>query len=159
MCDAAQEDLYAVLGGSPSDSAQELRQRYQKLALQHHPDRLRGATPSETERGVSRFQQLEAAWRILSDESSRRRYDQQRRARELKQEWPVDASVFLQDMSWDAEERVHTYGCRCGGVFSVTAEEVEEEAASAGSDAGEGKHVVVCCDTCSLSVDVALAHS
>ncbi|KAM8861363.1 dnaJ homolog subfamily C member 24 [Synchiropus picturatus] len=157
MCDAAQEDLYAVLGASPSDSAQQLRQRYQKLALQHHPDRLSGATPAETERGVSRFQQLEAAWRVLSDQSSRRRYDQQRRAQELTQEWPVDGSVSLEDMSWDAEVQVHTYACRCGGVFSITAEEVEAERAGRGG--GEGMQVVVCCDTCSLSLDVVLAPS
>lgn len=34
MCDAAEKDLYAVLGASPSDSVQQLRHRYQLLALQ-----------------------------------------------------------------------------------------------------------------------------
>lgn len=34
MCEAAEKDLYAVLGASPSDSVQQLRHRYQQLALQ-----------------------------------------------------------------------------------------------------------------------------
>lgn len=34
MCAAAQTDLYAVLGAHPSDSVQQLRRRYQQLALQ-----------------------------------------------------------------------------------------------------------------------------
>lgn len=34
MCEAAEKDLYAVLGSSPSDSVQQLRHRYQQLALQ-----------------------------------------------------------------------------------------------------------------------------
>lgn len=34
MCDVAEKDLYAVLGASPSDSAQQLRHRYQQLVLQ-----------------------------------------------------------------------------------------------------------------------------
>ena len=34
MCDTKEQDLYAVLGASPSDSVQQLRHRYQQLALQ-----------------------------------------------------------------------------------------------------------------------------
>ncbi len=34
MCEAVEKDLYAVLGASPSDSVQQLRHRYQQLALQ-----------------------------------------------------------------------------------------------------------------------------
>lgn len=34
MCEAEGKDLYAVLGASSSDSAQQLRHRYQQLVLQ-----------------------------------------------------------------------------------------------------------------------------
>lgn len=34
MCEAVKMDLYAVLGASPSYSVQQLRHRYQQLALQ-----------------------------------------------------------------------------------------------------------------------------
>ncbi|TNN39458.1 DnaJ subfamily C member 24 [Liparis tanakae] len=141
MCEEAEKDLYAVLGSSPSDSVQQLRHRYQQLALQCHPDRLGGGSSSEAEGGVKRFLEVDAAWRVLSDQSSRRQYDLQRR-----------------------EERVHAYGCRCGGGFNVSEEEVQEEEAQRRRQ-GDGEEqeeeeeeehsgMVVCCDTCSLSVCV-----
>ncbi|XP_056271970.1 dnaJ homolog subfamily C member 24 isoform X4 [Pseudoliparis swirei] len=82
MCEAAEKDLYAVLGSSPSDSVQQLRHRYQQLALQCHPDRLGGGSSSEAESGVKRFLEVDAAWRLLSDQSSRRQYDLRRRGTE-----------------------------------------------------------------------------
>lgn len=57
------------------------------------------------------------------------------------------------------DERVYTYCCRCGGEFSVSEEDTlsgqrddddEEEETEKGQHTG----VVVCCDTCSLSVNV-----
>ncbi|XP_029289022.1 dnaJ homolog subfamily C member 24 [Cottoperca gobio] len=159
MCEAAEKDLYAVLGASPSDSVQQLRHKYQQLALQYHPDRLGGS--SQAESGVKRFLEVDAAWRILSDQNNRRQYDLQRRARELKQDWPVDSTVCLEDMTCDEEECVYTYSCRCGGAFSVSEEEVEEETQRRQQDdeeeeteEEEHRGVVVCCDTCSLSVCV-----
>ncbi|CAK6980753.1 dnaJ homolog subfamily C member 24 [Scomber scombrus] len=161
MCEAAENDLYAVLGASPSDTIQQLRHRYQQLVLQYHPDRLGGVCPSEAESSVRTFLEVDAAWRILSDQDSRRQYDQQRRARELKQDWPVDSTVFLEDMNWDQDECVYTYCCRCGGGFSVSEEEVEQETHrrqwdDTEEETKEGQHrgVVICCDTCSLSVYV-----
>ncbi|XP_056271966.1 dnaJ homolog subfamily C member 24 isoform X2 [Pseudoliparis swirei] len=160
MCEAAEKDLYAVLGSSPSDSVQQLRHRYQQLALQCHPDRLGGGSSSEAESGVKRFLEVDAAWRLLSDQSSRRQYDLRRREQELKQDWPVDSTVHLEDMTWDQDERVHAYGCRCGGGFNISEEEVQEEEAQrrrqgeAEEEEEEHSGVVVCCDTCSLSVCV-----
>lgn len=159
MCEAAEKDLYAVLGASPSESVQQLRHRYQQLALQYHPDRLGGS--SEAESGVKKFLEVDAAWRILSDQNTKREYDLQRRARELKQDWPVDSTVYLEDMTWDQDECVYTYSCRCGGGFNVSEEEVEEETQRRQQDdeaeeteEEEHRGVVVCCDTCSLSVCV-----
>ncbi|XP_076588316.1 dnaJ homolog subfamily C member 24 isoform X2 [Chaetodon auriga] len=101
MCEAAEKDLYAVLGASSSDSVQQLKHRYQQLALQYHPDRLGGEASSEVESAVKKFLEVDAAWRILSDQNTRRQYDLQRRAQELKQDWPVDSTVCLEDMTWD----------------------------------------------------------
>ncbi|XP_026168121.1 dnaJ homolog subfamily C member 24 [Mastacembelus armatus] len=161
MCEAAEKDLYAVLGASPSESVKQLRHKYQQLALQCHPDRFRGECSSKAESGLKKFLEVEAAWRILGDQNTRREYDLQRRAQELKQDWPVDSTVYLEDMTWDPDECVYTYSCRCGGGFSVSQEEVEEETQrrQRGDDeeTEEGQHrgMVVCCDTCSLSVYVA----
>ncbi|KAM3870030.1 dnaJ homolog subfamily C member 24 [Diretmus argenteus] len=157
MSEPAEKDLYAVLGASPSDSVQQLKHRYQQLALLYHPDRLGGAGSSEAESGLRRFLEVDAAWRLLSDHDTRREYDLQRRAKELKQEWPVDSTVILDDMTWDEGNSVYTYCCRCGGEFTITEEEVEEEAQlrrhqKDDEEEGECGGVVVCCDTCSLSV-------
>lgn len=161
MCEAVEKDLYAVLGASSSDSIQQLRHRYQQLALQYHPDRLGAEGSSEAESAVQKFLEVDAAWKTLSDQTSRRQYDLHRRARELKQDWPVDSTVCLEDMTWDEDECVYTYSCRCGGGFSVSEEEVEEETQRRQQDGeakeaegDEHKGVVVCCDTCSLSVYV-----
>ncbi|XP_034734529.1 dnaJ homolog subfamily C member 24 [Etheostoma cragini] len=156
MCDAAEVDLYAVLGASPSDSLQQLRHRYQQQALQYHPDRLGGKCSSEAESGVKKFLEVDAAWRILSDQDSRKQYDLQRRVQELKQDWPVDSTVYLEEMTWDQDKCVYTYGCRCGGGFDVSSAEVEEETQTGHQDDEEEtrRGLVVCCDTCSLSVCV-----
>ncbi|XP_070828526.1 dnaJ homolog subfamily C member 24 isoform X1 [Chaetodon trifascialis] len=161
MCEAAEKDLYAVLGASSSDSVQQLKHRYQQLALQYHPDRLGGEASSEVESAVKKFLEIDAAWRILGDQNTRRQYDLQRRAQELKQDWPVDSTVYLEDMTWDQDECVYTYSCRCGGGFTVSEEEVEEETqrrqqADEEEETEDEEHrgVVVCCDTCSLSVYV-----
>ncbi|XP_070763998.1 dnaJ homolog subfamily C member 24 [Enoplosus armatus] len=161
MCEAAEKDLYAVLGASPSDSVQQLRRRYQQLALQCHPDRLGGECPSEAESGVKRFLEVDAAWRILSDQNTRRQYDLQRRAQELKQDGPLDSTVYLEDMIWDHDECVYTYSCRCGGGFSVSEEEVkgetrwrERDGEEEEAEEEEPRGVAICCDTCSLSVCV-----
>ncbi|KAM9854163.1 dnaJ homolog subfamily C member 24 isoform 1-T5 [Aulostomus maculatus] len=160
MCEAADKDLYAVLGASPSDSVQQLRHRYQKLALQYHPDRWGDTSPSEAESGMKRFLEVDAAWRILSDQSSRSQYDQHRRAGELKQDWPVDSTVSLEDMSWNPEVGVYTYFCRCGGEFIISGDDVQAETwgvCAEEEDTKEGQHVVVCCNTCSLSVVITLS--
>uniref|UniRef100_A0A3B5LBZ2 J domain-containing protein n=1 Tax=Xiphophorus couchianus TaxID=32473 RepID=A0A3B5LBZ2_9TELE len=128
-----QKDLYAVLGGSPSDSLQQLRHRYQQLALKYHPDRLGGENSAES--SVKTFLEVDAAWKILGDQTTRREYDLQRRAQELKQDWTVDSTVDLEDMTWETDGCECSYSCRCGGTFSRSG-------------------VLVCCDTCSLTIYV-----
>ncbi|XP_028286895.1 dnaJ homolog subfamily C member 24 isoform X1 [Parambassis ranga] len=155
MCETTEKDLYAVLGASPSDSLQQLRHRYRQLVLQFHPDRLGGEHSSEAESGMKKFLEVDAAWKILGDQNSRWKYDLQRRAQELKQDWPVESTFCLEDMTWNQDECVYTYCCRCGGGFSITEDEVEDERQrTQQEDGGEEKHrgVVICCDTCSLSV-------
>ncbi|RVE71465.1 hypothetical protein OJAV_G00052130 [Oryzias javanicus] len=154
MCAAAQTDLYAVLGAHPSDSVQQLRRRYQQLALQFHPDRVGGEHSSAAESSVSRFLEVDAAWKILSDQNTRRQYDSQRRAEALTQDCPVDSTVHLEDMNFDLEDRMYVYACRCGGAFSISEQEVEEETEREDREEGTRRTVLVCCDTCSLSVCV-----
>lgn len=59
-------NLYSTLGITPSASFDEIKRAYRKLAAQHHPDR-GGDT--------KKFQEIQAAYDLLSDPEKRRQYD------------------------------------------------------------------------------------
>ncbi|KAA0724505.1 Zinc finger-containing protein 3 [Triplophysa tibetana] len=138
-----QKDWYSILSANPSDDIQEIKQKYQKLILVFHPDKQRpGLSGGEAEHLLQKFIDVDQAWKILSDERSRKEYDLQLRACELKQSWPVDAHVTLDEMNWNADTECYTYSCRCGGEFILDQEDIQEA------------ETVVCCDSCSLSIEV-----
>jgi DnaJ-class molecular chaperone len=62
-------DHYQTLGIDRSASAEEIKRAYRRLASQHHPDK-----GGDTQR----FQEIEAAYRVLSDAQSRAEYDNPR---------------------------------------------------------------------------------
>ena len=61
---------YATLGINETADANEIKRAYRKLASQHHPDK-GGDT--------AKFQEVEEAYRVLSDPAQREQYDHQRR--------------------------------------------------------------------------------
>lgn len=63
------KDLYATLGVAKTATPEEIKRAYRKLASQHHPDK-GGDT--------ARFQEIEEAYRVLSDPQQRAHYDQPR---------------------------------------------------------------------------------
>ncbi|KIW99763.1 uncharacterized protein Z518_10691 [Rhinocladiella mackenziei CBS 650.93] len=63
---------YAVLQVSQSATADEVKSAYRKLALKHHPDKVR---PEDRETAHKTFQEIAFAYAILSDERRRKRYD------------------------------------------------------------------------------------
>ena len=67
----AKKDLYDVLGVSRDVSPAELREAFQGLALRHHPDRDGGETGA--------FQEIAAAYKVLSEPAARARYDEESR--------------------------------------------------------------------------------
>lgn len=148
------KDLYSILGARPPDSLQQLKHKYKQLALMYHPDRLGGLCSSEAALGLRRFLEAEEAWRILGDPVSRRDYDLQRKANELRQVWPMDSLISVEDMTFDPDNLAFTYACRCGGEFHITEEEIGSERGveERKKDEDDSRGVVVCCDTCSLSV-------
>lgn len=60
---------YQTLGVDKSASSDDIKRAYRKLASQHHPDK--GGD-------VKRFQEIEEAYRILSDPNTRQEYDNPR---------------------------------------------------------------------------------
>ena len=60
------EDLYGILGVSRSANDDEIKKAYRKLCLTHHPDKGGDA---------SKFQTIQKAYEVLSDDKKREMYD------------------------------------------------------------------------------------
>lgn len=60
---------YQVLGVDENATADEIKQAYRKLAMQHHPDRGGDA---------EQFQKIQQAYSVLSDDNGRQQYDHER---------------------------------------------------------------------------------
>jgi hypothetical protein len=65
-----QKEYYKILGVSQSASIEEIRKAYHKLAKQYHPD-ITGGNVEASEL----FKEVNEAYRVLSDSSSRNGYD------------------------------------------------------------------------------------
>jgi len=66
----AKQDYYETLGVSKTASADELRQAFRKMAMQHHPDRNSGDKSAE-----QKFKDINEAYDVLKDEQKRAAYD------------------------------------------------------------------------------------
>ncbi|MBV5259966.1 J domain-containing protein [Synechococcus moorigangaii CMS01] len=65
------KDYYALLGVSKNASADEIKKKFRKLALQYHPDRNPGDQAAE-----AKFKEISEAYEVLSDPEKRQKYDQ-----------------------------------------------------------------------------------
>jgi curved DNA-binding protein CbpA len=92
-------DLYTELELEVTASQQEITTSYRRLARLHHPDE----NPEDLETSTAKFQRLQAAHEILSDETKRRRYDASRNGRAAYYEdddgWEDDEDEGLRDMT------------------------------------------------------------
>ena len=64
-------DYYEVLGVKKDASADEIKKAYRKLAMKYHPDQNAGDAEAE-----AKFKEVGEAYKILSDDEKRSRYDQ-----------------------------------------------------------------------------------
>lgn len=64
------ENLYNILGVSPTATGDEIRKAYRSLAMRHHPDR--NMHPGS----ASRFNAIKMAYELLSDPKKRAEYHQ-----------------------------------------------------------------------------------
>jgi molecular chaperone DnaJ len=67
-------DFYEILGVPQDASVDDIKKRYRKLALEHHPDRNPGKENED------RFKEIGEAYSVLSDASKRAEYDKLREA-------------------------------------------------------------------------------
>ncbi|XP_058402169.1 dnaJ homolog subfamily C member 24 [Diceros bicornis minor] len=138
----ADKDWYGVLGAEPSAGAAELRRRYRALALRYHPDRQSADAPAgAVEECVQKFIEIEQAWKILGNEETKKEYDLLRHEDHLRNMGPVDAQVYLEEMSWNEDDHSFSLSCRCGGKYRVSKDEAEVV-------------TLISCDTCSLIIEL-----
>eukprot|EP00211_Chloroparvula_japonica_P005684 CAMPEP_0119132988 /NCGR_PEP_ID=MMETSP1310-20130426/12715_1 /TAXON_ID=464262 /ORGANISM="Genus nov. species nov., Strain RCC2339" /LENGTH=374 /DNA_ID=CAMNT_0007123657 /DNA_START=38 /DNA_END=1162 /DNA_ORIENTATION=- len=64
-------DFYKILGVPRDASERQIKKAYRKLAVQYHPDKNKGDDSAK-----DRFQDINAAYEVLSDSEKRRKYDQ-----------------------------------------------------------------------------------
>lgn len=141
------ENYYETLGCHCNAPHEELKQAYQKLALEYHPDKLcqqhaDAAAGSNVQDSTQKFIAIDRAWKVLGDTDMRREYDARWTLRCAAQKWPIQDEVDFTDFEWDDEEQMYFYSCRCGGDYVLSK-----------IDAGFGVDYV-CCESCSLCICV-----
>lgn len=71
LSSALDRDFYSILGVKRGATTYEIKKAYRKLAAQLHPDK----NPDDPE-AASKFQDLGAAYEVLSDDEKRRKFDE-----------------------------------------------------------------------------------
>jgi curved DNA-binding protein CbpA len=87
-----QRSLYEILGATPNESRSDLKRKYVTLAKQSHPDALlyidnnNNNNIEDTTTEPTDFNEIATAWRILSDEKQRKRYDRSLQAARISED-------------------------------------------------------------------------
>lgn len=110
---------YEVLGVSRQASLEEIKSAHRQLALQYHPDKVKGKQ--------DRFQRLQKAWEVIRD--SRQEYDNELFSKESRQHSKVQAAMplTLSEMEVAQDESSHLvyiHSCRCGEEVQIWQEDL-----------------------------------
>lgn len=156
---------YDILSVTEDASYDEIRARYRAAVLDSHPDKLQ--TKPEVSEPQDKFLDVQKAWEVLSNPTSRANYDKELRA--SRHELDVSADeVHLEEMSVEGfdDSKEYFYECRCGDHFSVSATDLARMGISFDENAGEiGLHsaagivpasILLPCGSCSLKIRLIL---
>ncbi|KZT10131.1 DnaJ-domain-containing protein [Laetiporus sulphureus 93-53] len=128
-------DYYFILSTSPSASADEIKLAYHQALLRFHPDKAKRSTHSEAAPTID-IGLLKAAYETLTDPNTRSIYDSSSAQKNATHIGPRPAQVIsLEDFEQPSDEGPlrWTYGCRCGGLYVITEDDMEA-----------GQHLVGC---------------
>lgn len=113
---------YDVLGCTKESTSEDIKRAYHALALKFHPDKNR------SEFDNVKFQRISEAWNVLRDPESRKEYDIVQRQTELDSECiPIYARIHVEELEVTDNEDILIYRCRCGGIYHVQREYIEEK--------------------------------
>ena len=87
------QDHYAVLGLASDASGEEIKRAYRRKALQYHPDRNAAAEATD------RFRAVQEAYEVLSDDTRREAYDNNRKRNLLDS--PIDTASEIWSQYFD----------------------------------------------------------
>ena len=110
MPSASKTALYSTLELDPSASLSAIKLAYRRLALLHHPDKLKqGASPDDVEGANQRFQAIGLAYAVLKDEKRRARYDETGKTDEAGDEAKTEAEwkEYFKEL-WQGEVNAET---------------------------------------------------
>jgi curved DNA-binding protein CbpA len=98
-------NLYEILGVSSDCSMEILRQKYHRLLLEYHPDK----TNSKDLINQKHFEDIQNAYRILSNVELRLKYDQEQERRYLH-------TLPHTNIDFNDDDE---YICRCGTILPI----------------------------------------
>uniref|UniRef100_T1JDW0 Diphthamide biosynthesis protein 4 n=1 Tax=Strigamia maritima TaxID=126957 RepID=T1JDW0_STRMM len=128
--------FYDLLGVEQNASRAEIKEKYQKLVRQVHPDKQELCDSNH-------FIEIDKAWKVLGDEDERRRYDAELLEKELENEICIQETI---DSSMLSKARdVFYYPCRCGDTFSVEESQFKDHSQN---------DLLLGCNGCSLFIKI-----
>ena len=140
------ENLYDILHSQQNATQEELKTKYQDLILKYHPDKSDGQKDC-----TEKFVKINNAWKILGDPELRQQFDARWSERCIARSWPIQENVEISEFTTlcgdkqckeESDSDMYSYNCRCGGMFLLSSTDIEL------------RFDIVCCDTCSLAIQV-----
>jgi hypothetical protein len=81
----SKRSYYEILGANPTATKTDLKKQYVALARLTHPDALIGRNDTSSSAPGADFSEISQAWKVLSNEQDRRKYDRTLQAEDFKQ--------------------------------------------------------------------------
>ena len=164
---AAKTTYYEILEVSESSSLSEIKAAHRIKALKYHPDKQKQSLNQDVEEIEKAFRKIQLAWECLRDEQKRQEYDDSlRRERERDNialnnakrvklsemeceiceiEDEDGESIQSQDLEQVESQKLYSYTCRCGDLFEILEEELDD-------NDNMSKNGIWECNSCGLSI-------